>query len=136
VDEDYLSHLDKEPGKCLAIGLTDLPRLEEFKQALEGALSSRVQVMYSNPNYLEIIPADSGKGTGVKWLCDYLHIPLSRSLAAGDEANDISMLEAAGTGIAMANARDAVKEIADIITPADNNHDGLVPLLQDAMSER
>ena len=52
-------------------------------------------------------------------------------MAAGDMDNDISMLEAAGTGVAMANATDGVKAIADIITAADNNHDGLVPVLQD-----
>lgn len=40
------------------------------------------------------------------------------------------MLEAAGTGIAMANATEAVKQAADIVTADDNNHDGLLPIIQ------
>ena len=87
------------------------------------------------PRYIELFPASSGKGIGLQWLCNYLHIPVSRSLAAGDELNDISMLEAAGVGIAMENAREAVKKTADIITQEDNDHDGLVPILEQAMRE-
>ena len=47
--------------------------------------------------------------------------------------NDISMLEAAGVGIAMENARDFVKEIADVVTEHDHNNDGLVPVLKQYM---
>ena len=41
----------------------------------------------------------------------------------------LSMIEAAGIGIAMKNGREYIKEIADIITETDNNNDGLVPVL-------
>ncbi|MDE7013291.1 MAG: HAD hydrolase family protein, partial [Kineothrix sp.] len=50
-------------------------------------------------------------------------------LASGDEANDISMIQAAARGIAMKNAKENVKQAADIVTEADNNHDGLVSIL-------
>ena len=54
---------------------------------------------------------------------------MEKTMAAGDEDNDITMIQAAGTGIAMLNASDKVKAIADKVTNADNDHDGLVPFL-------
>ena len=50
-----------------------------------------------------------------------------------DEKNDISMIEAAGCGIAMINASDEVKAYADVVTKADNNHDGLEELIRSAI---
>ena len=90
-----------------------------------------MNLLYSNDRYLEIFPAASGKGSAVRILCEYLHRPLGNALAAGDEANDISMIRAAGTGIAMQNARDEVKAAADIVTAKDNNHDGLAAVLME-----
>lgn len=135
ITNDILAHLDKEPCKCLAISLDNPERLESFRKTIHSRLGEQLCVLYSNPYYIELFPACSGKGTGLQWLCNHLHIPIASSLAAGDELNDISMLEAAGLGIAMKNARDAVKEIADIITLEDNNHDGLVSILEKAMLE-
>ena len=76
------------------------------------------------------MPSSAGKGNGIRFLAEYLHVPMSHTYAAGDAENDISMLEAAGTGIAMANATEAVKQAADIVTADDNNHDGLLPIIQ------
>ncbi|MBQ9991616.1 MAG: HAD family phosphatase [Lachnospiraceae bacterium] len=131
--DNILEHLEKEPCKCLSISLDDLQKLENFRKVVLEKTGDKLTVLYSNPHYLELFPASSGKGTGLKWLCEYLNIPVANSLAAGDELNDISMIEAAGLGIAMKNAREEVKEIADIITGEDNNHDGLVPILKTAM---
>ena len=62
-----------------------------------------------------------------------MDIPISCSLAAGDEANDISMIQTAALGIAMQNAADIVKQAADLITETDNDHDGLAPILMENM---
>lgn len=130
ITEDILSSLSKEPCKCLAIELTDLNRFETFRQTVINELGTELSVIYSNPNYIEIFPVESGKGSSVIWLCDYLNIPLENSLAAGDEMNDISMIKAAGLGIAMCNGRKEVKTAADIITNHDNNEDGLSEILE------
>lgn len=131
--EDVLSALDKEPCKCIAIEIHDKEKLERFRQTLLPLTEGELNLLYSNDKYLEIFPASSGKGSAVHKLCGLLHIPLSHALAAGDEANDISMLQAAGLGIAMQNAKDCVKEAAALITQTDNNHDGLVPVLHKYM---
>lgn len=127
--EDVIGALDKEPCKCIAIEIKDLSKLERFRKALLPLVKDRATLLYSSPNYLEIFSADAGKGSAVVRLCGLLNIPVANSLAAGDEANDISMLEAAGYGIAMKNARDEVKKKADVITEDDNDHDGLAPVL-------
>lgn len=127
--EDIISALDKPPCKFLAIELYDKTKLDNFRHALQSLPDHDLQLLYSNDRYLELFPAASGKGVAVKILCDYLNIPLSNALAAGDAGNDISMLQTAGIGIAMLNAGDDVKTIADIITETDHNQDGLVPVL-------
>ncbi len=57
----------------------------------------------------------------------FAHIDVTREevVAIGDGFNDLSMIEYAGMGVAMANAQDPVKEKADMVTTADNNHDGV-----------
>lgn len=127
--EDVLSALDKEPCKCIAIELHDKNKLEHFRQTLLPFVEGELNLLYSNDKYLEIFPASSGKGAAVRKLCGMLDIPLANSLASGDEANDISMIQAAGIGIAMKNAKENVKQAADIVTQTDNNHDGLAPVL-------
>lgn len=131
--DDFMLCLDKEPCKCLAISLHDKELMKTFSQSISEELGEEVTVMTSTPDYIEMFPVSSGKGFGVTWLCDYLNIPLENALAAGDEMNDISMIEAAGIGIAMKNGRGFVKEIANIVTENDNNNDGLVPVLRQYM---
>lgn len=127
--EDVLSALDKEPCKCIAIEIHDKEKLEHFRQTLLPLVKEEVSLLYSNDQYLEIFPGSSGKGSAIQKLCSLLDIPISNTLAAGDEANDVSMLQAASLGIAMSNAKDYVKQAADLVTETDNDHDGLAPIL-------
>lgn len=118
--------------KCIAITLNDFERLEQFRVALfPWAEKEGISLLYSQPRYLEIFPAASGKGAAVLKLCEFLSIDTSYAIAVGDAENDISMVQVAGTGIAMANAMESVKAVATTITSADNNHDGLALALID-----
>ncbi|MBQ9904315.1 MAG: HAD family phosphatase [Synergistaceae bacterium] len=78
----------------------------------------------SVPNNIEINDLKANKGEGLKFLADYLGIPMESTLAFGDGLNDIRMIQNAGIGVAMANAVDEVKGIADYVT-LDCNHDGV-----------
>ncbi len=75
-------------------------------------------------NNLEINHKDATKGNGLKALAAYLGVPREETMAFGDGENDISMLEAAGIGVAMGNAEDSVKEAADLVT-LENDRDGV-----------
>ena len=127
LSSDIRSALTNDPCKCIAIELHNQKKMEYFRKALLPLAGSELSIMYSNPYYLEIFPSEAGKGSAVARLCEYLQIPAQNALAAGDEQNDISMIQSAGTGIAMLNATEDVKASADLITAADNDHDGLVP---------
>lgn len=116
--------------KLLAIHLTDHELLETFKAKVLDEFADSLELIFSNPRYLEIYTKDSGKGAGVRSVCEFLHIPINRAYAAGDAENDISMITAAGHGIAMQNALQCVKDVATIITSKDNNEDGLLDIIQ------
>lgn len=128
--------MDEGPCKCLAIEIEDRKRLERFKEALTPwADENNITLLYSCDKLLEIFPATSGKGTAVTRLTKMLEERLGTCylcpVAAGDEQNDISMLEAADIAIAMSNGIEAVKEAASTITEYDNNGDGLARVLED-----
>ena len=122
--------LTEEPCKMLAISLDDFDRLEAFRQEISDWAQGKIQTIYSNRMYLELFRHDAGKGNAVRFVCDYFGASLSDAYAAGDADNDISMIEAAGCGIAMANATDGVKLAADVVTKLDNDHDGLADMMK------
>ena len=62
---------------------------------------------------MDIIPANGGKGLGVKKVLDYVPFTKEEAIAFGDSI--IEMLQAVGTGIAMDNASQDVKAVADVI---------------------
>ncbi len=134
ITEDICSVLSDVPCKIIGIELEDKARIDRFKAAVEEFAGDRLTLLYSNPYYLEIFNKEAGKGSAVERLAKHLGTPISDTIAAGDEENDISMIKAAGLGVAMLNATDEVKSIADIITRTDNDNDGLVPILLDALN--
>lgn len=105
-DFDTFSH-EEIYQIMLGCRITDHPRL------LQNV--SHAQITYWWDRAVDIIPADSGKGNGVQRILEYYHIDRSQALAFGDGNNDIEMLQAVGTGIAMGNASNSVKKAADDI---------------------
>ncbi|MBD5487688.1 MAG: HAD family phosphatase [Lachnospiraceae bacterium] len=122
--------LTEAPFKMLAISLDDFDKLESFRRSIADWAEGKIQTIYSSDMYLELFEHTAGKGNAVRFVCDHFGVPLSDAYAAGDADNDISMLEAAGCGIAMANATDKVKQSADIVTELDNDWDGLAALMR------
>ena len=120
---------EDEPAKLIAIDLNDHSKLEKLRIEIEKKYGNKLTVLFSNNNYLEIFNINSGKGNAVIKLCNILNIPVKNSLAAGDQENDISMIKAAGIGIAMINGVDEVKKVANVITKKDNDNDGLVEFI-------
>lgn len=122
---------DMPPLKCVAISIEGRGKLEQLKEVLKPWAEGRINLLFSNDNLLEMFPIQSGKGKALEWLSNHLGIPIENTLAAGDQDNDISMIEAAGMGVAMSNGAEHVKEIADKVTDRSNNEDGLVSILED-----
>ena len=72
---------------------------------------------------LTVFAPEASKGESMRWLAQRLDIPLAQTMAMGDGVNDISMLRAAGLGVAMGNAAPEVRLAANVVT-ADNAEDG------------
>ncbi|MDE3838190.1 Cof-type HAD-IIB family hydrolase [Bacillus methanolicus] len=82
---------------------------------------------------IEIVKYGLNKAIGVKKVADYFQIPRERIIAFGDEDNDLEMLDFAGKGIAMGNAVDEVKNIANDVT-LSNEEDGIAVYLNDLLN--
>lgn len=80
-------------------------------------------------NNLEINARGAAKGNALLWLAEYLGIDKEATMAFGDGENDISMLEAAGIGIAMGNGLEAAKKAASQIT-LTNDEDGVAVAIE------
>lgn len=83
----------------------------------------------SPPNYLEIINGSINKGSALEAYCRLKHIPLERTLAFGDNYNDMDMFNIAGTNYAMANTPEEIREKVGNVT-ADHDHDGIAAAIQ------
>ncbi|MBQ4290773.1 MAG: HAD family phosphatase [Clostridia bacterium] len=80
-------------------------------------------------NNLEINDRYATKGNALLALASYLGIDPAETMAFGDDLNDVSMLKAAGIGVAMGNASDPVKAVADKVT-ASCDEDGVSTAIQ------
>ena len=127
--ENPMDVLDKEPYKILCIDLDDHDRIKAFQKKVHERFGERLQTVFSNPYYLEIFVKEAGKGNGLRFLCEYLNVPVENSIAAGDAQNDISMLEAAGLAVAMCNGDEDIKAMADVITKRNNHECGLADVV-------
>ena len=70
----------------------------------------------------EILPKGSSKGAVLPRLAEYLGVEMSHTVAVGDYNNDVSMLKAAGVGIAVSNATEEAKAAADLVTVSNEEH--------------
>lgn len=75
-----------------------------------------VDFYMSSDSYLEFASKSGGKGAGLKKVAELYGVPIEKTIAMGDSQNDISMLKAAGVGVAVGNARSDVKAAADYVT--------------------
>lgn len=78
---------------------------------------------------LEVLPKGTSKGNGVKSLMRDLGIKLANVMAIGDGENDIEMIKMAGLGVAMGNAEDMLKDVAQEIT-LTNDEDGVAEAIE------
>lgn len=87
-------------------------REEEIRCAVPGCEIIRWHDEYA----VDVIPRGGSKCIGIEMMAAHFGLSLEETAAVGDGANDVSMVEAAGLGIAMGNGKDAVKAAADYIT--------------------
>ena len=99
--------------------------LEEGRRLFGG----RLALTCSKPHFLEVNPANASKGNALRWLGNHLGFSMEHAMAFGDSLNDLSMLTAAGYGVAMANAREDVRALIPAVCPS-NQEDGVARYIE------
>ena len=79
--------------------------------------------------FFDITMSNVSKGNAVKILCEKLNIPFDKTMAVGDADNDIEMLKSVNIKVAMENASENLKKVANVIT-ASNEDDGVSKVLE------
>jgi len=96
---------------------------DELVRCRETLLATgEVQVVSSAPHNIEVYAAAAGKGSAVLRLAENLGVDKAETMAVGDSTNDSDMVKKAGLGVAMENACDELKAIADTLACHNNEH--------------
>ena len=106
--------------KILLMG--DEEQLNEFETYIPQEWRDEFYVVRSQKYLVEVLTKGVNKAFGLEKLAQKLNIEPSEIAAIGDAANDVEMLEYAGLAIAMGNASEEVKAIADIVTDTNENN--------------
>lgn len=133
VDALCPSNLTEEPVKVLVIGDESRKQSDLYRASMENWAAGRISIFYSNQTYLEHVAEGVSKGDAMQQLCRLLSIPMENTIAAGDAENDLPMIRAAHTGVAVSNAAQQVKAAADYITEHDCNHDAIAEIIDKFM---
>ncbi|EHJ07828.1 Cof-type HAD-IIB family hydrolase [Staphylococcus simiae] len=119
---DNYSAIEDIPGELIMKILAfdgDLDKIDQAGQIL--AASPNLAISSSSRGNLEITHSDAQKGIALETIAERLGISMEDVMAVGDNLNDVSMLERVGYPVAMANATDKVKEVAQFVTDSNEN---------------
>lgn len=104
--------------KCEVINM-DINKLIKIRKELEA--NKEIEIVSSTSHNIEVTKKGISKGKAIEILADHYNIKREEIIAIGDSENDLSMIEFAGTGIAMGNAIELVKQKADYVTETNDN---------------
>lgn len=107
-------------NKILAID-NNIGLIENLQKEMAEKYADKLYVIRSTPRFCEFSSPDATKGNAVRFLADRWGIKKEEIMACGDQDNDIEMLLAAGTKVAMGNATNSLKKIADYVTETVDN---------------
>lgn len=118
----------------------DIESMKKFKKELINIPDIKISNKSRNPKdsnkilFYDITNKDVSKGNAIKILCDYLKIDINKTMAIGDSDNDIEMLQVSNVKIAMSNATDNLKKVANFVT-LSNDQEGVAVVLEQLYDE-
>lgn len=118
----FAESVDFAPDKCLIVGEPE--KLIPLEKEIAAQYGERMNVFRSEPFFLELVPLGIDKALSLDRLLTHMGAKREEMIAVGDGFNDLTMIEFAGLGVAMANAQQKVKDAADFIT-LSNEEDGV-----------
>lgn len=130
-----LDYIEKENPTILKLIISSSFSLAKVKEELETEANFSITyvkktgiykdtVINKEYEYLDVSPSDVTKGNALEQLKNYLHLQTEEVLSIGDNINDIPMFAASGTGVAVNNAYDEVKEAASFTTSQSAENGG------------
>lgn len=125
--ENFLDVITFPEPKCLIVGNPEI--LKDLEVEMREKLQNCMSVYRSEPFFLELLPLGIDKAKCLEKLLERMQIDRKNVIACGDGFNDLSMIEFAGLGVAMANAQQVVKNAADYIT-LSNEDDGVAAVVE------
>lgn len=124
---DIMPKIEQEHAKVI---FSATPEVVEKMQAYYAAHPSKDYKMFkSQAQLVEFTNPHINKELGLEYYCEKYGYELSHVLSFGDNDNDFEMVKAAGVGVAVENATDKVKAVADHIT-LTNDEEGVYQFLQ------
>jgi Cof subfamily protein (haloacid dehalogenase superfamily) len=118
---------------CLKLVVVAEPgRITSLRPRAESVFGDRLYVTQTSRVLLEFLHPAVSKGAALREAMTYLGLEPAEVIAFGDSHNDIDMLEAAGTGVAMGNASAEVRAVADLVAPS-NAEDGIAAVLDEVL---
>ena len=103
---------------------------ERVRKALEAENFEGCVVTRSGPFLVEVVNANYSKGTAVEFLAKYYGVTLEKTIAVGDQLNDIPMIEKAGLGIAVKNADERLKQAADYVSEYTHEESAIADVIE------
>lgn len=130
-DNVALADLPAETVINKIVSCTDEAFLDARLAEIPADFHEKFEIFKSQRKLLEFMPKGINKAYGLGQLIEILGLTQEQVAACGDEANDLSMIEWAGTGVAMKNAVDVVKSAANVILDYTNDEDGVGHFIED-----
>ena len=127
---EFINVVVKPPIKVNIITPFDHSSLVDFRAEMRKTTAGKLFDVFSKPEMLEFSHMLSNKGDAVRFMADFYKVPVADTIAVGDEENDCPMIEAAGVGVAVANASPVAKAAADYVTTNDNNHSAIAEVIE------
>ncbi|MEQ8155407.1 MAG: Cof-type HAD-IIB family hydrolase [Clostridiaceae bacterium] len=121
---DFMKELGDDDKLVKFLLFSGKEMLDELYGEIQEVFGDRFSIVRSMDHMCEFMQKGCHKGSGITELARILGIKQEEIIAIGDELNDMEMIEYAGMGIAMGNAKDELKEIANYITKT-NEEDGV-----------
>ena len=107
------------PNKMMV--MSEPPTIARIQQHLRSVYNGRLNIYPSKATYLEVMDTRGSKSNAVKFVSERLGLAPAEIIAMGDNYNDVEMIQFAGIGVAMGNAPDDIKAVADYVTDTNNN---------------
>jgi Cof subfamily protein (haloacid dehalogenase superfamily) len=130
---DLLRWLHEPPTKLVVID--DPEVLDRLKQRLLARFDGRLYISKSLPYFLELASPEVTKAAGLDFLSGRLGFTRERTVAFGDGENDVELVDWAGFGVAVENANERVKEVADFVCPSVDE-EGVAQVLEAYLHSR